>query len=192
MNAAPAPSYSTWDELVQTWQHLDLPDKAWRAEIVEETIVMSPPPGYPYNAIAARVQRALDRAIPDEWGVFQTAGVAIPLRRCLFVPDIAVIPFGELPSDDTPGPVPVERALLVAEITSKGNADVDRKEKLWAYGQAEVPLYSLIDRFAADGPAVFLHSEPHEGSYRMRERFPFGKPVELPAPFDLTIPTDEF
>ncbi|WP_268952318.1 Uma2 family endonuclease [Saccharopolyspora karakumensis] len=88
--------------------------------------------------------------------------------------------------------MPVEPALLVAEITWKSNADVDRKEKLWAYGQAEVPLYLLIDRFAEGGPAVFLHSDPQDGSYRKRELFPFGKPVELPAPFDLTIPTDEF
>jgi hypothetical protein len=55
-----------------------------------------------------------------------------------------------------------------------------------------VPLYLLIDRFAEDGPAAFLRSEPQDGTCGKRERFPFGKPIELPEPFDLSIPTDQF
>ncbi|TWF92450.1 Uma2 family endonuclease [Saccharopolyspora dendranthemae] len=192
MNAAPAPSYSTWDELVQNWQHLDLPDKAWRAEIIEETIVMTPPPGPAHNMIADVVHRELVGAVPRELGIFQTLGIAVPLRRSIFIPDLVVVPRADIPGRSDPQPVPAERALLIVEITSKSNADVDRKQKLWSYAQAEIPLYVLIDEFAADGPAVFVHSEPHEGRYRKRELFPFGKPVELPAPFDLTIPTDEF
>ena len=78
------------------------------------------------------------------------------------------------------------------EITSKGNADVGRKKKLWAYAQAEIPLYVLIDEFADEGPSVFVHSDPHGGSYGLREHVFFGKPIELPAPFDLSISTDDF
>lgn len=192
MAAVSGRSFSTWDELVQIWRTAAPPDKAWRTEIIEETIVMKPPPGCPHHAIAARAQRALDRAIPEEWGVFQRAGVAIPHRRSVLVPDVAVIPFGDLPGEDDSTPVPVDRVLLVAEITSKRDADVDREEKLRVCAQGEVPLYLVLDRFAGGGPTALLHAQPQDGIYRKRELFPFGKPVELPAPFDLTIPTDEF
>jgi Uma2 family endonuclease len=192
MTAAPAPSYSTWDELVQTWQHLDLPNKAWRAEIIEETIVMTPPQAPAHNMIADIVHRELVGALPRELGIFQTLGVAVPLRRSLFIPDLVVVPRAEMPGRGDPQPVPAERALLVVEITSKSNADVDRKQKLWTYAHAEVPRYVLIDEFAEEGPAVFVHSDPQDGSYGKREQVFFGKPIELPEPFDLAIPTDEF
>ncbi|WP_406692957.1 Uma2 family endonuclease [Saccharopolyspora sp. ID03-671] len=192
MTAAPAPSYSTWDELVQTWQHLDLPNKAWRAEIIEESIVMSPPPAPAHNMIADVVHRELVGALPRELGIFQTLGIAVPLRRSLFIPDVVVVPRAEIPGREDPQPVPAERALLVVEITSKSNADVDRKQKLWTYAHAEVPLYVLIDEFAEEGPTVFLHSDPQDGSYGKREQVSFGKPIELPEPFGLAIPTDEF
>ncbi|MCI2422591.1 Uma2 family endonuclease [Saccharopolyspora sp. K220] len=192
MTAALAFERSTWDELVQIWQHLDLPNKAWRAEIIEESIVMTPPPGHGHNWIANRVHRVLAREVPDEWGIFQTSGVAIPLRSSLFIPDVVVIPLDAMPTDDDPTPIPAGCALLAVEITSKSNAERDRKTKLWSYAHAGVPLYLLIDRFAGDGPSVLLYSEPLDGHYRRLHRVPFGDPIELPEPFGLTLDTKEF
>ncbi|MGP4019449.1 Uma2 family endonuclease [Saccharopolyspora sp. 5N708] len=192
MTAAPAFERSTWDELVQVWEHLDLPNRAWRAEIIEESIVMTPPPGHGHNLIANQVHRALSREIPDEWAIFQTSGVAIPLRSSLFIPDVVVIPLDVMPTDDDPTPIAAGQALLAVEITSKSNAERDRKTKLWNYAHAGVPLYLLIDRFAADGPSVLLYSEPLDGRYRRLHRVPFGDPIELPEPFDFTLETKEF
>ncbi|QUG99865.1 Uma2 family endonuclease [Saccharopolyspora erythraea] len=189
MGVAPVSPLMGWEDLVHTWQELDVPE-GWRAEIIEGRIVMTPPPGYPHNLIADLVHRALVRGIPDEWAIFQTAGVGVPLRSGLFIPDLMVVPREDVPSGV--GPMPAEKALLVVEITSQGNADVDRKTKLWSYAHAAVPLYLLIDRFAEGGPVVELYSGPENGAYRESRRVPFGKPIDLPEPFRLTLDTDRF
>lgn len=191
MTAALAWSYTTWDDLVHYWQQVDLPNEAWRAEIIEESIVMTPPPDKVHDLISSRVTRTLAQHIPDEWEIFHTQGVSIPHRSCLFIPDVLVIPQDRVCTDD-PMPTQAGQALLVAEITSKSNADRDRKTKLWSYAHAGVPLYLLIDRLAEEGPSVFLHSGPQDGSYLKRERIPFGQPAELPDPFNLPLPTDQF
>ncbi|KAA5829517.1 Uma2 family endonuclease [Saccharopolyspora hirsuta] len=192
MTAAPVFSPSTWDELVQVWQNVDLPNKAWRAEIIEGSIVMTPPPGYGHNVIADRVHRVLARTIPQSWGIFQTAAVEVPLRSNLFIPDLVVIPLEALPADDDPVPVPAGQALLAVEITSKSNANRDRNEKLWGYAHGGVPLYLLIDRFAKDEPSVTLYSGPAGGRYRRQRKVPFGEPIEIPEPFGFTLDTKDF
>jgi Uma2 family endonuclease len=191
MSTAPVLPRSTWEQLVDAWRDLDVPE-GWRAEIIEERIVMTPPPGYPHNLIASRVHKALVRVIPDDWAIFQTAGVSIPLRSNLFIPDLVVIPEDRVPGGEDPGPVLAAEALLAVEITSRSNADTDRKTKLWGYAHAGVPLYLLIDRFAEGAPSVELYSKPNNGVYQESHRVPFGKPITLPEPFDLTLETGEF
>ena len=78
------------------------------------------------------------------------------------------------------------------EITSRGNAETDRKTKRWSYAHAGVPQYLLIDRFDEDGPAVTLFSNPVDGHYQHVTRIPFGEKISLPAPFDLDLDTDGF
>ncbi|MEV5538066.1 Uma2 family endonuclease [Saccharopolyspora shandongensis] len=190
MTAALAIETATWEEAVQSWQKLDLPNKAWRAEIIEGRVQMTPPPGTAHNLIAHFVHRAFLRAVSDEWGIFQTLGIAIPMRRTLCVPDIAIVPRDAVPDEE--GSVSASKAALVAEITSIGNADDDRKKKLWAYAHAEVPLYLLIDRFGEEGPAVSLHSKPCGGRYLTHQSVPFGDPINIPEPFGLVLETKEF
>lgn len=43
--------------------------EGWRAEIVEEGIRMTPPPGNGRNVIAGRVHRALLGVISQDWDV---------------------------------------------------------------------------------------------------------------------------
>ena len=151
MSAAPVLSLTTWEELVEVWENLDLPNAAWRAELIEGRIVMTPPPGNAHNLIADAVDGGLRAAVPKEWAVFQTSGIAIPQRRSLCVPDLVVIPKEDVPVGESS--IPAEKARLVVEITSPDNADDGRKKKLWAYAHAGIPLYLLIDRFAAEGPS---------------------------------------
>lgn len=191
MCAAPMLTRSTWDELLYQWQELDVPE-GWRAEIVEERIVMSPPPGHGHNQIADLVHRDLVPVIPRSWAIFQTAGVSVPLRNSLFIPDLVVVPRAQVPADDDPAPLTAEKALLVVEITSRSNAETDRKTKLWTYAHAAIPLYLLIDRFAEGGPTVELFSDPESGVYQESHRVPFGKEITLPEPVEMTLDTGEF
>ncbi|MGW0891761.1 Uma2 family endonuclease [Saccharopolyspora sp. NPDC002578] len=121
--------------------------------------------------------------------VLQTQGIATPSTSRIVVPDLLVA----LRERMTPAVVlPGEDALLAVEITSKSGAETDRGAKHEAYAQAGIPLYLLIDRFAPRWPTVTLFSEPDGDAYRESHAVPFGKPIELPSPFDVTLETEDF
>ena len=180
-----------WDALLRVWQELDVPE-GWRAEILEAGVTMTPPPGNGHNVIAGRLIRRLATALRDDWDVYTTLGVSVRGIKRLYEPDLVVVPRADLNSRPDREPVPASLAKLVVEIVSRGNARTDRVEKLWAYAQAPVPLYLLIDRFDEAGPTVTLYSEPEDGHYQRSERVPFGEAITLPPPIGLVLETKEF
>ena len=183
-----------WDYLLRTWQELDVPE-GWRAEIDEGQIVLVPPPHAHHNGIAERVQRLLYRGLTGELGIYQTLGVHVAPLDKLYVPDLVVMPRELIAAadPDTSDPMDASEALLIVEITSKGNAREDRTKKYRAYARAGVPMYLLIDRFDTRGAMVTLFTEPNEdGTYKRSDAVPFGKPLPLPEPFGVTLLTDEF
>ncbi|WP_436969605.1 Uma2 family endonuclease [Kitasatospora cineracea] len=177
-----------WSYLLDTWRELDAPE-GWRTEIEGGRIQLVPPPNMDYNVIAVLISRALTRHLPDDLGVFQTAGVQIARLEKLYIPDLLVASMVDLPKEE---PLDAAEALLAVEITSRSTARQDRTKKLWGYAHAPVPLYLLVDRFDQPGPTVTLYSEPSDGAYGQSVRVPFGKPVELPEPFGITLDTTGF
>lgn len=181
-----------WDELLRAWLEIDAP-KNWRAEIIDGEIVMTPPPAGPHHTTVGLLTEMLVPAKPSGCGVFHTLGVVIPTSLGGYIPDLCVVPYDRLPeSPDGAGYVPADAVLLAVEVTSKRNADHDRKAKKWGYAHGGVPLYLLVDRFDDDGPVISLFSSPIDGAYQETITVRFGKPINLPAPFDLEIPTDSF
>lgn len=183
-----------WDYLLRTWQELDVPE-GWRAEIDEGQIVLVPPPHAHHNGIAAKVQRRLYANLPDDLEIYQTLGVHVAPLDKLYVPDLVVMPAELIAAADPEAsdPMDASEALLIVEITSKGNAREDRTKKYRAYARAGVPMYLLIDRFDTRGAMSTLFTEPNEdGTYKRSDPVPFGKPLGLPAPFDVTLGTDAF
>ncbi|MFD9853254.1 Uma2 family endonuclease [[Kitasatospora] papulosa] len=183
-----------WDYLLRTWQELDVPE-GWRAEIDEGQIVLVPPPHAHHNGIAAKVQRRLYTNLPEELEIYQTLGVHVAPLDKLYVPDLVVMPAELIEAADPEASAPMDasEALLIVEITSKGNAREDRTKKYRAYARAGVPMYLLLDRFDIRGAMATLFTEPNEdGTYKRSDPVPFGKPLLLPAPFDVTLPTDGF
>ncbi|WP_017592037.1 Uma2 family endonuclease [Nocardiopsis potens] len=176
--------------LLRTWRELDVPD-GWRAEIIGGDIRLMAPPSDPHNLIANRIHKRLAGHVPDEWGVYQTLGVHIGKIDDLYVPDVVVMP-DEIVSDPEKTPNPAEEARLVVEIVSKGNAENDRKKKLWGYAHGKVPLYLLVDRWSAGGPSVTLYEQPEDGFYRRHSTVPFGEKVYLPEPIGAEIDTERF
>ncbi|GAA3727680.1 Uma2 family endonuclease [Spinactinospora alkalitolerans] len=187
---AVSPATPGEDLLLRTWRELDVPD-GWRAEIIDPgRISLVAPPSNPHNFIAGRANRALLRTIPDDWDIYQTLGMWITPLCKLFIPDLVVAPHAVL--RDTKAPVPAEEIFLAVEITSKDNADTDRKTKLWGYAHGPVPLYLLIDAWDPNGPSVTLYENPRSGRYLHSHTVPFGEKITVPAPFDLELDTSEF
>ncbi|MER7758778.1 Uma2 family endonuclease [Streptomyces sp. NPDC097619] len=182
-----------WDYLLQSWRELDVPE-GWRAEIDEGRITLVPPPHRHHNSIAARLQRALYGVMPPEWDCYQTLGIEVARLGKLYVPGLVVMPTDVVDDVDpeVSAPVDAAEALLIVEITSKGNAEDDRKKKLWAYAHAPVPVYLLVDRFDPTGPTVTLYTGPENGAYKHAERAAFGDPLVLPEPFSLEVDSAGF
>ncbi|NEA58884.1 Uma2 family endonuclease [Streptomyces sp. SID13666] len=178
-----------WDDLVRIWEETDVPEGC-TVEIIEGIVTVAPPRANDHNNIADDLQRELYRVIPRDWGIFQTQGLAVPSRKGLFIPDLAVVPKAAL---QRPGHfIAASEARLIAEITSPSNPGHDRISKPAAYACAGVPLYLLIDSWAPGGPTVTLFSEPEGDVYRSHHAVKFGDPIELPAPFGITLATGSF
>ncbi|MFB6778965.1 Uma2 family endonuclease [Streptomyces sp. NPDC056352] len=193
LNNRPAGDRSC-DYLLRTWRELDVPE-GWRAEIDEERIVLVPPFQAHHHAIVGRVQRRLYEVLPEELEIYQTLGVHVAPLDKLYVPDLVVMPSELIDTVDpeSSDPMDVSEALLIVEITSKGNARDDRTKKYRAYARAGVPLYLLIDRFDTRGAMATLFTEPNEdGTYKRSDAVPFGKPLTLPEPFGTTLLTADF
>ncbi|WP_304452060.1 Uma2 family endonuclease [Nocardiopsis sp. YSL2] len=182
---------SRWDYFLRTWQQLDVPD-GWRAEIVDDNgVVLVAPPSDPRNIIADRVHRALARTVPDDWGIYQTLGIQVPSIERLYVPDLAVMPESVL-RDSSRTPCPADEVELAVEIVSRSSKDTDRKNRLWGYAHAPVPLYLLIDAWDENGPSVTLYELPGNGRYNHATTVDFGEKITLPEPFGLDIDTSKF
>ncbi|MCX4788379.1 MULTISPECIES: Uma2 family endonuclease [unclassified Streptomyces] len=189
-----APEGRPWDYLLQTWRELDVPE-GWRAEIDEGRIVLTPPRHAHHHAIVGRVQHRLYEVLPEEWGIYQVLAVHVAAIDKLYMPHLVVMPSEVIAAADpeTNDPVDASEALLIVEITSKGNARDDRTKKYRAYARAGVPMYLLIDRFDTRGAMATLFTEPNEdGTYKHSDPVPFGKPLTLPQPFGTTLLTEEF
>ncbi|MFJ5060298.1 Uma2 family endonuclease [Streptomyces nigra] len=81
--------------------------------------------------------------------------------------------------------------LMVVEVTSY-DSDTDRRdryEKPAAYGQAEIPVYLLIDR---DSRTLTVHSSPDRkiGGHRTVRTAKFGEKVLLPEPIGIELDTE--
>ncbi len=101
-----------------------------------------------------------------------------------YVPDLAVVPRD--PAKGAGALLP-HQTLLIVEITSESNGDTARIVKRRRYAEYRAPLYLLADR---QEKCCTLFGEPGEIGYtRIEGPHPFGTPVRLPAPFDLSLDT---
>jgi Uma2 family endonuclease len=178
-----------WDDLVRFWEEMEWPEGS-KVEIIEGIVTVSPAPAYHHNVIAARIHRRLLSGIPEDWEVFQTLAVAVPSRLGMLIPDLVVAPVVD--GEGLSSHIPAGMAELVVEVTSKSNAVHDRVSKPAAYAAGGIPLYLLVDRWAAGGPTVTLYGEPTGDVYRVLHAGKFGDVITLPEPFDLTLDTSVF
>jgi Uma2 family endonuclease len=132
-------------------------------------------------------------ALPSDTGIAWQFGARIAPTGKLYEPDLAVVPKRVLRAADAASEAWLEcdELLLVVEITSKHNADVDRTWKRKGYAAGGVPLYLLVDRWSRPA-AMTLLSEPDGGDYRKAVKVPFGERLLLPEPFGVEIDTSEF
>jgi Uma2 family endonuclease len=101
-----------------------------------------------------------------------------------YEPDLIVVPANRRLRD--PSHVYANATLLVAEVVSPSSVHDDHVVKPRNCALAGVPLYLVIDTFAS---RFRLLSRPGPEGYADEVTESLGKPLELPAPWNLTIDT---
>ncbi|HVE95540.1 MAG TPA: Uma2 family endonuclease [Pseudonocardiaceae bacterium] len=160
--------------------YLALPADRRRIELLDGSLLVSPSAGYRHQRLSFQLCYALAVAAPVGLEVLEAINVRVAPGRIL-IPDLAVV--------STPG---VDRTLaepadvvLVVEITSPGNAVVDRAVKPELYAQAGIPHYLLIELGAAPPAAVAFGLR--RGRYVPVRRVEPGERLRLDEPFAVDV-----
>jgi len=130
-----------------------LPDDGQRYEIVDGSLLVSPPPTTWHQAIAARLNRLLFSAAGPGLEVLEAAGVQLP--NGVLIPDVLVVHAVAVLSGRSPL-VPAD-LLLAVEVVSPSSATTDRVTKPTLYAAAGVPAYWRVELAGAEAPSVVTY-----------------------------------
>ncbi|MGH3766191.1 MAG: Uma2 family endonuclease [Pseudonocardiaceae bacterium] len=178
--AAPVPEVldhvGPWTEQ----DYLALPADRRRIELLDGSLLVSPSAGYRHQRLSSQLWFALSAAAPEGFEVLEAINVRVAPGRIL-IPDLAVV---NTPGVDRTVADPADVALVV-EITSPGNAVIDRVVKSELYAQAAIPSYLLIELGSAPPTAVVFGLR--RGRYVPVRRVAAGERLRLDYPFDLDV-----
>lgn len=163
------------------WTEADLdalPDDGHRYEIINGSLVMTPPPTDGHQSIGVQLLLALRDAAPKQWRVLYELGVRIPGGN--LVPDLVVLYPHAAREVDWRDPRDV---ALVVEIASPSTEDYDRTIKLLKYAQVEIPAYW---RVARDG-TITVHALIAEAQYGIIATVKPGSTWKATFPFEVTL-----
>ncbi|OEV05403.1 Uma2 family endonuclease, partial [Streptomyces oceani] len=85
--------------------------------------------------------------------------------------------------------VPPTEVLLVAEVVSRSSLTMDRTAKRAQYAESGIPVYLVIDPFAAELAAF---SDPSEGTYRAQHAVGWSEKLQLPEPLPALVDGSQF
>lgn len=178
---AEPPETSLAEALWQAWNSLELPE-GYRAEIIEESIEVSPTGRFRHATIANCLRRALEGHLTAPQVVYTDVNVIHDLK--VFVPDLVIAPDEERADQSADGlGLDVSCVELVVEVVSPGQAGTvrDRQRKRSAYARAGIPVYVLIDDYDLHGTVTILTSpSPTEAVYQAELRVPYGREAAVP------------
>ncbi|MER7368089.1 Uma2 family endonuclease [Nonomuraea wenchangensis] len=167
------------------------PLPGFRAEVIEGNLIVSPMGSPEHTFMAVNLHNVLLPLSLERGWLSAPGGLSVCIEgpRDALVPDYALLP------PDCPrwgrGELLSSGLVMVAEVVSPSSAHIDREEKRRLYAVGRVPVYLLIDPLP-ETPAVTVHSDIADGTYRSIATVPMGKPLRLPAPVDFELDTSVF
>lgn len=161
-----------------------LPDDGHRYEIVDGSLIVSPPPTPWHQDVAGAVQQALTRAAPTEFTVHPGgAGIALRDNRSL-IPDIIIVRAGA-GRRGTKFYDPAD-VILVVEVVSPSNPMHDLVTKRALYSAHGIDHYWIADSREASSLTVLRR---HDDVYEETLTASTG-PMEVIEPFTVRIDVD--
>jgi len=159
----------------------------FQVEIIDGSLVVSPRGNLRHARINFHLHSAFHEiAREKDWLLCHELTIHLEINRDRIEPDLVIMP----PDPPTFGDSEVfgRGVLLVAEVTSKGNAARDRFAKPRNCALSGVPLYLLVDP-VEEPMSVTLFSDPSEDGYQTLDRVTAGDKLWLPEPFAMALDT---
>lgn len=176
MSSAPLDHLGPWtvDDLVT------IDDEVHRFEVVDGSLLVSPPPPALHQRIGRRLFVQLHHQVMPEWEAVYEEYVRFGTDGRQ--PDVALLRAGLPASRRRPG-YPPEAFGLVVEVVSPTSRRRDRVHKMVEYAEAGIPYYWLVE-LEPDVEVIAL--ELAGGSYREVARLRQGV-GDLPGPVTLRV-----
>jgi Uma2 family endonuclease len=130
-----------------------LPDDGQRYELLEGSLLVSPPPAVRHQRVTMRVVRLINDATPEGFEAVEAIGVRLP-GGSLFVPDVVVAGVDSFQAAES-GVLDASEVHLIVEVVSPGSATTDRLTKPALYAGAGIPAFWRIE--LEEGPAVYVY-----------------------------------
>lgn len=136
------------------WSEEDLvglPEDRQRYELLEGTLLVSPPPGGRHQLVSWELTRELKQAAPDGLIVVEAMGVRLP-DETVFIPDVLVAERHAVVSNRS-GILDPGTVTLIVEIVSPGSPTLDRLTKPALYARAGIGAFWRVE--LEEEPAIF-------------------------------------
>jgi Uma2 family endonuclease len=143
-----------------TFDDLDrLPD-GLHYEIVDGSLLVSPPPAAFHQLSAGRLFHQIEAELPEEWEVVSPSGVDVAVSY--LEPDIAVVRTAAF--EGNPKRFAAADMLLVVEVISPSNASIDRREKPRRYAEVGIPHFWRVELEGDRAPYVVRYGLDDSGA----------------------------
>lgn len=160
-----------------------LPDDGTRHELVDGSLLMSPPPTVGHQRVTTRLTLLLGAAVSNEFEVLERPGVRLGSARVL-QPDVVVASRAAL--DAAIRDIPAAAVPLAVEVMSPASVTNDRVTKPAVYAEAGIQTYPRVELAGPDAPLIY-HYRLEGAVYRESTRVPAGQSLQLDDPVQVTM-----
>ncbi|MGH3321155.1 MAG: Uma2 family endonuclease [Streptosporangiaceae bacterium] len=157
-----------------------LPDDGKRHELIEGSILVSPPPAFAHQVAAGRLRALLAAAVPEDVEVVEAIGIRV--SENVLIPDVVVaraeVLYGGgklLDPADT---------LAVVEIASPSNRYKDSLLKSAMYAEAGIEAFWRVE---PETPRVVVFNLTEDHEYAEVARAGAGETLEVARPFPVSF-----
>jgi hypothetical protein len=161
-----------------------LPEDGMRHELLDATLLVSPPPGVWHQLAARRLVQAIAAAAPSDIEVLEAVGVLV--TSGLLIPDVVVARAAAVHGAQQARALAAEQVLAVVEIVSPSSRTTDRRWKPEAYAEAGIAIFVRLELDGPDGPVLHAFTLI-DGTYVVAATLTGPHPQQAALPFAVTL-----
>lgn len=174
-------------EKIGPWTFEDLqalPESAWRYEIVDGSLVMSPSPGFRHEVVSALLLTRLNTILAPSR--FVLGPMSVNMHPSYRIPDLVVVDRATIDGDDVPL-LQVSDVDLVIEIVSPGSLTTDRVTKPAQYAAVGLPAFWRVETAGGVSVTAYVLRRPGDTVYAELGTWGEGDTLRVTEPFDLEL-----